>query len=60
MILDRKIEMLCLNFILSDDQIKKDLSNNQILNMISKQTELIDEFIKQYELPNLIKNPLKD
>ena len=60
MILDRKIEILCLNFILSDDQIKKDLSNNQILNMISKQTELIDEFIKQYELPNLIKNPLKD
>ena len=60
MILDRKIEMLCLNFILSDDKIKKDLSNNQILNMISKQTELIDEFIKQYELPNLIKNPLKD
>lgn len=60
MILDRKIEMLCLNFILSDDQIKKDLSNNQILNMINKQTELIDEFIKQYELPNLIKNPLKD
>lgn len=60
MILDRKIEMLCLNFILSDDQIKKDLSNNQILNMISKQTELIDEFIKQYELPNLIKDPLKD
>ena len=60
MILDKKIEMLCLNFILSDDQIKKDLSNNQILNMISKQTELIDEFIKQYELPNLIKNPLKD
>ena len=60
MILDRKIEILCLNFILSDDQIKKDLSNNQILNMISKQTELIDEFIKQYELPNLIKDPLKD
>ena len=60
MILDRKIEMLCLNFILSDDQIKKDLSNNQILNMINKQTELIDEFIKQYELPNLIKNPLND
>lgn len=60
MILDRKIEILCLNFILSDDQIKKDLSNNQILNMINKQTELIDEFIKQYELPNLIKNPLKD
>ena len=60
MILDRKIEMLCLNFILSDNQIKKDLSNNQILNMISKQTELIDEFIKQYELPNLIKDPLKD
>ena len=50
MILDRKIEILCLNFILSDDQIKKDLSNNQILNMINKQTELIDEFIKQYEL----------
>ena len=60
MILDRKIEILCLNFILSDDQIKKDLSNNQILNMINKQTELIDEFIKQYELPNLIKDPLKD
>ena len=60
MILDRKIEILCLNFILSYDQIKKDLSNNQILNMINKQTELIDEFIKQYELPNLIKNPLKD
>ena len=60
MIHERKIEILCLNFILSDDQIKKDLSNNQILNMINKQTELIDEFIKQYELPNLIKNPLKD
>lgn len=60
MIHERKIELLCLNYVLSDKLLCDTLSNKTTKAMFVKRSELINEFVKQYELPNLITDPLKD
>ena len=51
---ERRIELLCLKNILDDSVIYNELSTSKehvLEKMCLKYAELLDEFVKQYELP---------
>lgn len=57
------IEFITLNTLLDDKIVCNRLLSNHpgtFKRMLDRYTDLIDKVVKQYELPNLNKDPLKD
>ena len=57
------MEFISLNALLDDKIVCIRLKQHHpatLNRMIERYTELVDEIVQQYELPNLIKNPVKD
>ena len=57
------MEFIAINTLLNDKIVCDKLMSNHpatFNRMLTRYTQLIDNIVKQYELPNLTKNPLKD
>ena len=59
--LEESLELFHLSTVLDDYLICKRLPDSTLKAMLKRYSELIDKFVKPYELPeNSDKNPLKD
>ena len=57
MINERMLEILCLRIAMRDNKC----SNSKAwFNMLNRYKELLDEFVKQYELPEIDPNSVKN
>lgn len=60
MTMEDKIELLLLGSVLDDSIYCKRLRPETLGKLLIRYNILLDKFVEQYELPNSIKDPLRD